>query len=399
LKLHPNLVQAVISALEDIFGDQQYADKVIERVLKSNPRWGARDRAFIAENVYGMVRWYRLLYEIAGGEPQEEADWWRLFGVWQILQGNSLPPWQEFKGMDPKTILAAKKKNDKVRAIRESIPAWMDERGHSELEAAWEPILHALNEPAPVTIRVNTLKMTPVALQQLLKAEGVETAPLEGVGLRVLERKNLFSTESFRQGYFEVQDYASQQVAPFLGVEPGMRVIDACAGGGGKTLHLAALMQNKGRLIAMDTEAWKLDELKRRARRAGVDILEVRPIDSTKAIKRLENSADRLLLDVPCSGTGVLRRNPDAKWKLDIPFIERVRQAQLEILRSYSRMLKPGGMLAYATCSIFPSENEDQVQRFLTEQNGKFELVRTRHLLPQEFGYDGFFMSLLRKVS
>lgn len=399
MKLHPNLVQAVISALEDIFGDQQYADKVIERVLKSNPRWGARDRAFIAENVYGMVRWYRLLYEIAGGEPQEEADWWRLFGVWQILQGNSLPPWQEFKGMDPKTILAAKKKNDKVRAIRESIPAWMDERGHSELEAAWEPILHALNEPAPVTIRVNTLKMTPVALQQLLKAEGVETAPLEGVGLRVLERKNLFSTESFRQGYFEVQDYASQQVAPFLGVEPGMRVIDACAGGGGKTLHLAALMQNKGRLIAMDTEAWKLDELKRRARRAGVDILEVRPIDSTKAIKRLENSADRLLLDVPCSGTGVLRRNPDAKWKLDIPFIERVRQAQLEILRSYSRMLKPGGMLAYATCSIFPSENEDQVQRFLTEQNGKFELVRTRHLLPQEFGYDGFFMSLLRKVS
>jgi 16S rRNA (cytosine967-C5)-methyltransferase len=397
LKLHPNLVQAVISSLQDVFADNQYADKVIERVLKSNPRWGARDRAFIAENVYEIVRWYRLLYEVSGGEPKEEADWWRMFGTWQILQGNALPDWKEFKGLDSKAILAARKKAGSVLKIRESIPDWLDERGRKELQATWEPLLHALNEQAPLVIRANTLKMTPIALQQLLKAEGVDTEALDDAGLRVLQRKNLFSTESFRQGYFEVQDFASQQVAPFLRVEPGMRVIDACAGGGGKTLHLASLMQNKGRLIAMDTEGWKLDELKRRARRAGVDILDVRPIDTTKVIKRLEGSADRLLLDVPCSGTGVLRRNPDAKWKLDIPFIERVRETQREILRSYSRMLKPGGLMVYATCSIFPSENEQQVEDFLREQNGKFELVQSRHLLPQEFGYDGFYMALIVK--
>lgn len=397
MKLFPNLVQAVITSLQDIFGDNQYADKVIERVLKSNPKWGARDRAFIAENVYEIVRWYRLLYEIDGGEPQDEAAWWRMFGAWQILNGQELPEWKEFKGLDPKAILARRKKLESVRKIRESIPDWLEERGARELEVAWEPVLHALNEPAPLVIRVNTLKMDADSLHQLLLAEGVQTERLEGDGMKVLQRKNLFSTQAFKQGFFEVQDYASQQVAPFLQAEPGMRVIDACAGGGGKSLHLASLMQNKGRIIAMDTEGWKLDELKRRARRAGADIIETRIIDSTKIIKRQENSADRLLLDVPCSGLGVVRRNPDAKWKLDIPFIERVRQTQQEILQSYSRMLKPGGLMVYATCSILPSENEQQVQSFLESQNGRFKLLDSKSLLPQEFGYDGFFMALLLK--
>lgn len=397
MKLFPNLVHAVISSLQDIFADKQFADKVIERVLKSNPKWGARDRAFIAENVYEIVRWYRLLYEIDGGEPQDEAAWWRLFGTWQILRGQELPNWKEFNGLDPAAIRTRRQELQSVRKIRESIPDWLEERGVQELEASWEPVLHALNEPAPVVIRVNTLKTDASALGQLLLAEGVQTESIEGDAMKVLQRKNLFSTEAFRQGYFEVQDYASQQVAPFLRPEPGMRVVDACAGGGGKSLHLAALMQNKGRIIAMDTEGWKLEELKRRARRAGADIIETRPIDSTKVVKRLENSADRLLLDVPCSGLGVVRRNPDAKWKLDIPFIEKVRQAQQEILRSYSRMLKPGGLLVYATCSILPSENDRQVENFLKEQNGKFELLEQKRLLPNEFGYDGFFMALLVK--
>ena len=397
MKLYRNLVQAVIIALQDIFEDAQYADKVIERVLRSNPKWGARDRAFIAENVYELVRWYRLLYELNGGPPKTEADWWRLFGIGQILQGYPLPPWEEFQGLDSNAILENRKKLRSIRKIEESIPDWLDQRAFRELDVSWEPVLHALNEPAEVVIRVNTLKMDKVALQQLLKAEGVDTEPLDGDALRVTQRKNLFSTQAFKQGYFEVQDYASQQVASYLQVEPGMRVIDACAGGGGKALHLAALMQNKGRIIAMDTEGWKLDELKRRARRAGVDIIEARPIDSTKVVKRLEGSADRLLLDVPCSGLGVLRRNPDAKWKLDLSFIERVRQTQQEILRSYNRMLKPGGLMVYATCSILPSENEQQVETFLKEQNGKFELVRSQYLLPNEFGYDGFFMALIKK--
>jgi 16S rRNA (cytosine967-C5)-methyltransferase len=395
VKLHPNLVQAVITALQDIFNDKQYADKVIERVLKSNPRWGARDRGFIAENVYEIVRWYRLLYEIEGLPPADEAAWYRMFGAWQILSGQHLPSWKEFKDLDAKAIGARRKELDALRKVRESIPDWLDARGETELGARWAETLHALNRQAPLTIRANTLKMDPLSLQQLLLAEGVAAERLDNDGLLILERRNLFSTQSFQQGYFEVQDYASQQVARFLAPEPGMRVVDACAGGGGKSLHLAALMANKGRVLAMDTEGWKLDELKRRARRAGADIIETRPIDSTKVVKRLEASADRLLLDVPCSGLGVLRRNPDAKWKLDPAFIAKVQQAQSDILRSYSRMLKPGGQMVYATCSVLPSENERQVERFLQELPDKFELIRDQHLWPQEFGYDGFYMALI----
>jgi 16S rRNA (cytosine967-C5)-methyltransferase len=195
---------------------------------------------------------------------------------------------------------------------------------------------------------------------------------------------------------FEVQDAASQTVAPFMKVEPGMRVIDACAGAGGKTLHLAALKKNKGRLIAMDVEQWKLDELQKRARRAGVSNLENKVIDSTKAIKRLAGTADRLLLDVPCSGLGVLKRNPDAKWKLSPEFIEGVIRLQQSIVTDYSNMVKPGGMMVYATCSIFPSENEKQVEQFLEKKGNDFSLEEMQHVWPSE-GFDGFFMARLKR--
>ncbi len=175
-----------------------------------------------------------------------------------------------------------------------------------------------------------------------------------------------------------------------------MRIIDACAGAGGKTLHLAALAKNKGRIIAMDVEQWKLDELQKRARRAGVSNLEPRLIESSKSIKRLEKSADRVLLDVPCSGLGVLKRNPDAKWKLSPEFIQQVRELQHNILSDYGVMLKPGGLMVYSTCSILPSENEEQVRRFLEEKQGEYELVKDKHTWPSE-GYDGFYMALLKK--
>ena len=195
---------------------------------------------------------------------------------------------------------------------------------------------------------------------------------------------------------FEVQDAASQFIAPFLRVSPGMRVIDACAGAGGKTLHLAAIMKNKGRIIAMDVEAFKLEELQKRAKRAGVNNLEIKHIESSKTIKRLENSADRLLLDVPCSGLGVLKRNPDAKWKLSPEFIENVKELQQHILQDYCSMLKKDGLMVYSTCSVLPSENERQVEKFLERNGDKFELVDQKHIWPTE-GFDGFYMALLRK--
>lgn len=395
-KLYPNLVAAVVEALNNIFQEGYYADKVIERLLKSNPKWGSRDRAFLAESVYEIVRWYRLLYEIKGKEPQNQADWLRIFGIWWIVKGEQLPDWDEFKTLHPKVILEKYKTLQETRRIRESIPDWLDERGAQELGESWDAILHVLNEPAQVVLRANVLKIRSLDLQKQLQQEGIETKPLNKTALLVTKRKNLFATKAFREGWFEVQDYSSQQVAPFLEVEPGMRVIDACAGGGGKSLHLAALMLDKGRIISMDTEGWKLNELRKRARRAGTSIIETKTIDSTKIIKRLEGSADRVLLDVPCSGLGVLRRNPDAKWKLSPEFLDNVRKTQYEILLSYSRMCKPGGKLVYATCSILPSENEEQVQRFLAEQSAAFKLIKERTISPTE-GFDGFYMALLER--
>lgn len=382
-------------ALQSIFFEQHYADKVIQRTLKSNPKWGSRDRAFIAESVYEIVRWYRLLSSIYGKEARNEADWWRLFGIYWIVRGGTLPNWKEFKGLDAEDIVKKHKALNNVRKIRESIPDWMDERGLRELEDSWEPSIRALNKPAHVVLRVNTLKTNAEDLKKSLAADGVLTRIREENILLVTERRNLFATKAFQSGWFEIQDYSSQQVAPFLQVAPGMQVVDACAGGGGKTLHLATLMQNKGRILALDTAEWKLKELKKRARRNGIHIVETRTITGSKVIKRLHQKADRLLLDVPCSGLGVLRRNPDAKWKLSEEFIESIREEQAAILDQYSKMLKPGGLMVYATCSILPSENREQVDRFLTT-HPEFVLEEDHSILPQDEGFDGFYMARLR---
>ena len=175
-----------------------------------------------------------------------------------------------------------------------------------------------------------------------------------------------------------------------------MTVIDACSGAGGKSLHIAALMKNKGKIISMDVEERKLIELKKRAIRAGASIIETQLINST-TINKLKNTADRLLLDVPCSGLGVIRRNPDAKWKLNLDFINQIKKTQQEIISNYSQMLKPGGIMVYATCSILPSENQDQVEQFLSNNKNGFEFIEDRKVLPSE-GFDGFYMAAIKKT-
>jgi 16S rRNA (cytosine967-C5)-methyltransferase len=399
-RLHPALVKAVIGALQRIFIEELYADKVIEKELRSNPKAGSRDRSFIAETTYDIVRYYKLYIETLGRPIKRDLDWWEMFAIHWISKGsNQLPDWNEFKHLNIKDIRARLHEKSKVRAIRESVPDWMDELGAAELGDNWEVTLHHLNQPAEVVLRANRLKGDRDQLRKELLLDGIEIHPLGGSdAARLAERKNVFSTSAFKKGMFEVQDFSSQQVAPFLDVQPGMRVVDACAGGGGKALHLAALMQNKGSLIALDTLAWKLDELKIRARRAGVTNIETRPIDTRKVIKRLYGTADRLLLDVPCSGLGVLRRNPDSKWKLTAQFIDNLRVTQQDILQSYSPIVKSGGKMVYATCSILPSENRKQVDTFLASEAGKdWSLVSDRSILPQDEGFDGFYMALLEK--
>ncbi len=397
MKIYRNLCEAVVNGLSVIFTEKKYADKVIEKILKSNPKWGARDRRFIAETIYDIVRWYRLFIELTGAE---EDDYWKLLAVWCLWNKVEFPDWEELKGVNRKKILENYEQLKANRKIRESIPDWLDELGIKELGTKWEKELEALNEEAKVVLRVNTIKISRLELQkQLLELESISTeAPGDFPDALLLEeRQNIFTRQQFKDGLFEVQDGGSQLIAPFLQVKPGMRVIDACAGAGGKTLHLAALMQNKGRIIALDTEEWKLDELKKRGRRAGVANVETRLIESSKTIKRLENSADRLLLDVPCSGLGVLKRNPDAKWKMSLDFIEQVKELQQRILADYSSMVKTGGEMVYSTCSLFPSENEKQVETFLKNQPENFELLDQKTVLPSA-GFDGFFMARLKRL-
>lgn len=401
MRLHRNLVFAVIDGLIEIFNEGGYADKVIAKQLKRDKRWGSRDRSFIAETTYDIVRWKRLYAAIADvGEPFERKDLWRMFAVWCTLRGIKLPDWPQIEETPTRRIKGRFDEFSNIRKLRESIPDWLDELGEKELGAKWDAEIAALNNQAPVILRVNRLKTNIGELQKALVEEGHETENLKAYkdALQLQERANVFSTEAFKNGLFEVQDASSQLVAPYLGVEPGMRVIDACAGAGGKTLHLAAEMDNKGQLIALDIYANKLKELKRRARRAGAFNIETRAIDSTKVIKKLHNSADRVLLDAPCTGLGVLSRNPDAKWKLQPDFVAKIQETQQTILRDYSKMLKPGGKMVYATCSILPSENQEQVKKFLKSEEGKnFSIEKQQTVLSSESGYDGFYMCLMVK--
>ncbi len=402
MRLHRNLVFAVIDTLHLIFNDNKYADKEISKTLKRDKRWGSRDRGFIAETTYDIVRWQRLYAEIAEVKlPYSRPNLFRLFTVWATLKGIEIPDWPQFEDTPTRRIKGKFDELSKIRKYRESIPDWLDELGVKELgEKKWTKELNALNTQAPVVLRVNTLKTSPKKAQFQLDDEGISTKliPNYPLALELYERKDVFKTKSFKDGLFEVQDASSQKIAEALDVKPGMRVIDACAGAGGKSLHLAALMENKGQIIALDIYANKLKELKRRAKRAGAHNIDTRHIENSKVVKKLYNSADRVLIDAPCTGLGVLRRNPDAKWKLSPEFIARIRKEQQNILKQYSKMLKSGGKLVYATCSILPSENQLQVQEFLNSVEGEtFSLTNEEKILAHTSGYDGFYFATLQK--
>ena len=402
MRLHRNLCFSVIDGLTLIFNEGNYADKVIQQLLKRDKRWGARDRAFVAETTYDIVRWKRLYAEIGEvKEPFDRDNLWRMFAVWATLKGIKLPDWTYFENTPTRKIKGRFDELSKIRKFKESIPDWLDELGEKELgKDIWTKEMAALNEQADVILRVNTLKTTKEKLQAELFDLDIETEFLKDYpnALKLKERANVFTTEAFKNGFFEVQDASSQLVAESLNVEPGMRVVDTCAGAGGKTLHIASLMENKGQIIAMDIYANKLHELKRRAKRNGAHNIEPRAIDSTKVIKKLYDKADRVLIDAPCSGLGVLRRNPDAKWKLQPEFIDKIKVTQQEILQQYSRMVKVGGQLVYATCSVLPSENQQQVKKFLTSDAGKnFTFVKENIVLAHKSGYDGFYMALLER--
>lgn len=397
--IHRNLLIGIHDSLQETFFEKnKYADKVIERLLKSHKKWGSQDRAVVSEIFYNIIRWKRRL-EYYMGEGVKPGNIYKLILAYLLWSKTHYKKFEEFEGIKIADILTKLKKGTvPTKAIEYSIPDWLAETLEKELGKNWEKEMDALNEQAPTILRANTLKTTPKHLVEELKEENVESFQIRNYpdAVQLEEKKNVFLTSAFKEGLFEVQDASSQKIGEFLDVKEGMRVVDACAGAGGKTLHLAALMKNKGQIIALDIFEWKLAELKRRAKRAGAHNIETRFIEDNKVIKRLHEKADRLLIDAPCSGLGVLKRNPDSKWKIDQDFIDRIKGEQQQILQDYSKMLKKGGKMIYATCSILPSENNKQVEVFL-KNNPEFQLVKDQKIMPSE-GFDGFYMALIERT-
>ncbi len=397
--IHRNLLIGIHDALQETFFEKnKYADKVIERLLKAHKKWGSEDRKVVSEIFYNIIRWKkRLEYYI--GEGAKPNNIYRLILAYLLWSETEYKKFEEFQGIKVADIITKLKKGTvPTKAFEHSLPDWLVESLEKELGDKWDKEMMALNDQAPTILRANSLKTSTKHLIEELKHENVESFQVPGFAnaVQLEEKKNVFLTSAFKDGLFEVQDAGSQKIAEFLDVKPGLRVVDACAGAGGKTLHLAALMENKGQIIAMDIHGWKLAELKRRAKRAGAHNIETREITDNKVIKRLHEKADRLLIDAPCSGLGVLKRNPDSKWKIDQDFIDRIRKEQETILQDYSKIIKKGGKMVYATCSILPSENNEQVENFL-KNNPDFKLVKEEKVMPST-GFDGFYMALIERV-
>jgi 16S rRNA (cytosine967-C5)-methyltransferase len=281
-------------------------------------------------------------------------------------------------------------------AVRLELPDWL----LPHLSARYdEADLAALLEPAPLDLRVNLLKATREEARAALTAEGLEATPTPHSpwGLRIDGRKQVTTGPAFRSGLVEIQDEGSQLVAALVGARPGMRVADWCAGAGGKTLALAMTMQNRGALLACDVSAARLDGAVRRLRRAGVHNVERHLIEAgDKWTKRRAGSFDRVLVDAPCTGTGTWRRNPDARLRLSETDLAELLPKQAAILDQAASLVRTGGRLVYATCSLLSEENEDQVTAFLARHPG-FIQVDALSLTPARHGTDGFFAAVLER--
>ncbi len=293
---------------------------------------------------------------------------------------------------------------------RYNAPDWVIEKFRKQYGDDAGHILEALMEEAPTDIRVNTIKTNREAVLGILEKAGINAEPTPHApnGIRIKQRVALHTLEAFHAGLFDVQDEGSQLLASLVAAKPKQRVIDFCAGAGGKTLAIAANMNNKGKILSWDVHAKRMKDLPKRLKRAGVDNAEVRQIESEhdSYIKRHKESADWVLVDAPCSGTGTWRRNPDARWNITKDELRNLTQLQMSILESAARLVKDGGALVYGTCSLLPEENNKLVEHFLAkyphfslEQPASFpiECGAMIALTPYHHHTDGFFAAILRK--
>lgn len=398
VRYYRNLWLGIIDALFAI-ENGEHADQVVAQSLKVNKKWGAKDRRFVASTIYDITRYKRLFYFVAGVDELKTKDqFWAVLGAWCVKHGYDLPYWDEFASVNRDELENRLEQAKQEFTLWENIPDWLNEMGENSLPEVWQNEMKAQNEEAPVVLRVNGLKLvdslTLAEFQKALAIEGIETKQVASLpdALLLDERQAIHQNKYYKNGSLEIQDGNSQRVVLFADAQPGELVVDACAGAGGKSLYFADIMKNEGEIIAIDVEEWKLMELNKRSSRAGAKI--ITELATPELLAKLKQKADVVLVDAPCSGTGTIRRKADLKDKLTEEFIQEMIAMQQSVLIDYAQLVKPGGRLVYATCSLLPQENGDQKDWFLNSEIGKdFEFVEDEQLYTHETGFDGFYMA------
>ena len=401
MKLHRNIALGIVSGLEKTLFEKYQAAEVIKRLFKSNLRWGSKDRRTIAQAFYDIIRQKRLLHALCGSE-REEVNLWCLLGCWLVLNDFHIPEWKEFNKINVQEIRGKALVLVKDRRYKYSIPDWLDQMGVEAYgEITWEKEIASLNTPANLIVRVNPLVTTVKKLKYLLENKYniiTHLVPDYPHALVFEKKKSLMSINEYQKGWFEVQDANSQKISPWLEAEPGKYYIDACAGAGGKSLHLANLTKDSAKIVALDIYSAKLNELRKRCHRNNIQSVRTVNVKDNKILQTLESDTDGILIDAPCSGLGVLKRNPDAKWNISPEKLNEILKTQEKILQTYPSLVKKGGKLVYATCSILPEENKLQVEKFLSSQLGsKFELEKEHTYFSHLTGFDGFYCARLIK--
>ncbi len=419
-KTAPTALPALSTALDvmaQVLEFERPADAVLSYYFRNDPQMGVHDRAFIAEAVYGVLRRLRSLQTLT-----EPATPRRMLLAWLARHGGI--NMRQFEGAvkdDELAWLKEMKSADlsiQPEAVRLELPDWLYERLHARYGDHLPVLAEALNRPAPLDLRANSVKMARDDVMKNFAFDGViaEPTPYSPLGIRMQGKPALQKHALFIEGAVEVQDEGSQLLGVLLAPRRGEMVCDFCAGAGGKTLLLGALMANSGRLYAYDVSEKRLNNMKPRLARSGLSNVHPQLIahERDPKIKRLAGKFDRVLVDAPCSGLGTLRRNPDLKWRQSPESLAELTIKQAAILESAARLLKVGGRLVYATCSLLEEENEAIVQAFqashpdyrllpvgevLAAQNIPLEMGEYLRLDPAIHNTDGFFAAVLERIA
>ena len=416
MRLPPAILGNTEEVLREILRFSAPADTTLSRYFKDHPRLGSRERGAVAEGIYAILRNKSFFTDFAEAGQSPTMRRLTILGLAEAMGADSLGGLTE----EETEFLERIKEIDRSlmpAQMRSNLPKWLFDKFVAQYgEAETLALADALNKPAPLDLRVNSIKATREEVQASLAEAPIlaEPMPFAPLGLRVIKKPSIQNLPLFKSGAIEVQDEGSQVLSQIVGAKRGEMVVDFCAGAGGKTLALGALMRNTGRLYAFDVSEKRLAKLKPRLARSGLS--NVHPVqiahERDAKIKRLAGKIDRVLVDAPCSGLGTLRRNPDVKWRQKVEAVAEMQEKQASILDGAARLLKGGGRLVYATCSLLDEENDFIVEQFLAA-HPEFDLVPMKQvlaeqkidmdmgdylkMLPHKHHTDGFFAAVLQR--